>query len=243
MLLFSSATGAAQKTSAPTPDIAATYPVTLHERLNPSCELIQPVTLMQYKQYDALALAGSTDEIYSPELHKGDFVALSTTVPKEVAKSAKKSGFEVHVESTEVSRLNGQPMTNGSSCPDSQQATLDAKDRRNQRRVDLQRRPHELGPDVLPPTIIQSVQPESVANQKAPQSGGQPKVKFEGTVVLSAVVGIDGEVQNVRVLQSLNGQLDKKAVEAVQQWKYSPARIKGLPVPAEIAVEVAFHLY
>src|SRR5439155_8992316 len=71
MLLFSPVMVAAQRMSPPTPDVIATYLATLHEQLSPSCELIQPVTLIQYKQYDALALAGATDEIYSPEFRKG----------------------------------------------------------------------------------------------------------------------------------------------------------------------------
>jgi TPR repeat protein len=37
--------------------------------------------------------------------------------------------------------------------------------------------------------------------------------------------------------------LDEKAIEAVQQWKFSPALKNGDPVPVEIAVEVEFHLY
>lgn len=244
IILFSSVVVAAQQTSAPTPDKIATYPATLHEQLGPSCELTQPVTLIQYKQYDALVLADSTDETYSPEIRKGDFVALSAIVPKEAVKSAKKSGFEVRAESTEISGLNSKPMTNGSSCPDSQQVIAEAHNRRYERRFDLQRRLREVGSDgVLPPVIIQQVQPEPVANQKAPRPSGQQKVKFQGTVILLVVVGVEGKVQNVRVTQSLDAVLDKKAVEAVQQWKFSPARMKGLPVSAQIAVEVAFHLY
>jgi hypothetical protein len=51
---------AAQQTPAPMPDVIATYAVTLHQRLSPSCELIQPATLIQYKQYEAVALQGRT---------------------------------------------------------------------------------------------------------------------------------------------------------------------------------------
>ena len=229
VLLFSSVVVAAQQMSASAPDIVATYPATLHEKLSSSCELIQPVVLMQHKQYDALALGGATDEPYSPELRKSDYVALSNAVPKEVAKSAKKSGFEVQGESTEVSALYAKPTTNGSSCPDLQQTTAEATNRRYERRVELQKHFHDVGFEVLPPMIIQQVQPESVANQKAPQSSGQTNVKFEGTVILRTAIGIDGKVHNVSVLQSLDVVLDKKAVEAVQQRKFSPARMKACP--------------
>lgn len=243
VLLFSSVVVAAQHTSSPKPGIIATFPALLHEKLSSSCVLIQPVELRQYKQYDALALPASNDEVYSPELHKGDYVELSNAVPKEVAKSAKKSGFEVHTQSSELIQLNTKPVANGSSCADLQQVTAEANNQRYERRVNLQARVHDVGPDLLPPAIIQEVQPEPVAKQTGPQSKGQATAKYQGKVILGVVVGIDGRVQSVRVLHSLTAVLDKKAVEVVQQWKFSPARIKGLPVPAQMVVEVAFHLY
>jgi hypothetical protein len=161
LLLFSSVLVSAQQMSAPALRTIGSYPGTLHEKLSSSCELIQPVTLRQYKEFDALAFVGSSDETYSPELRKGDYVALSTAVPKQVAKSAKKSGFEVHAESIDVSGSNTTPTTNGSSCPDLQQASAEANNRRYERRADLQKHLHQVGFDAdLQPIIIQQVQPE-----------------------------------------------------------------------------------
>jgi TonB family protein len=241
-LLFSPMMVAAQQTPSPTPDVIATYPVTLHEQLSSSCELMQPVTLIQYKQYDAVALVGASDEVYSPELRKDDFLVLSTAVPNEVAKSAKKSGFKVRAESSEVSGQGANPVANGSSCSDSQQATADANNRRHERRVELQTRLHRVGSDVLPPVAIQQVQPESATNQQVAQSSGKPKLK-EGTVILAMVVGVEGGVQDVHVIRSLDVALDQRAMEAARQWKFSPARMNGLPVPVQIDVEVNFHLH
>lgn len=240
VVLSSPAVVAAQQTPVGMPDIIATYPAKLHEQLSPSCELIEPVTLIQHKQYHALELAGTTDEIYSPELRKGDFVALSTTVPKKVAQSAKKLGFDVRAESTEASGLSAKPMTNG-SCPDAQQAIADANNRRYQRRLELQAHLHRVGFDVLSPVPIQQLQPES-ANEEAAQSGGQVKAK-EGTVTLAMAVGVEGKVHDVQVVRSLDVVLDQKAIEVVRQWKFSPARMNGLPVPVQIEGEVKFRLH
>jgi|SRR5579862_9276361 len=239
--LFSPVIVAAQQTSVPMPGVIATYPVTLHEQLSPSCELIQPVILIQHEQYDAVALLGASDEIYSPELRKGDFVALSTAVPKKVTKSAKKSGFEVRAESSEASGPSAKPVTGG-SCFDSQQAIADANNRRHERRVELQTHLHNVGIDASTPVLIQQIHPESATNQQLAQSSGKPKVK-EGTVVLAMVVGVEGKVSDVHVVRSLDAVLDQRAIEAVRQWKFSPARMKGLPVPVQTDAEVNFDLH
>jgi len=102
--------------------------------------------------------------------------------------------------------------------------------------LELQAHIHRVGFDVLSPVPIQQVQPESV-NQGAAQSSGQVKAK-EGTVVLAMEVGVDGKVHDLQVLRSLDVVLDQKAIEAVRQWKFSPARMNGLPVPVQIQVEI-----
>ena len=67
--------------------------------------------------------------------------------------------------------------------------------------------------------------------------------KYQGTVTL----GLDrerGRVSNeCPHFSPLGCGLDAKAVQAVEGWKFKPARKKASPVAAEIAVEVDFHLY
>ncbi|MGA9542583.1 MAG: energy transducer TonB [Candidatus Sulfotelmatobacter sp.] len=64
----------------------------------------------------------------------------------------------------------------------------------------------------------------------------------EGVSVLSIVIGEDGSVRSVKVLKSLDRDLDGKAIEAVKQWKFEPATKRGVPVAVEMAVQVNFHL-
>jgi protein TonB len=69
------------------------------------------------------------------------------------------------------------------------------------------------------------------------------KAKYQGTVVLWLVVSADGRPQQIRIQRSLGMGLDEKAIEAVKQWKFDPARKDGQPVPVMINVEVNFRLY
>lgn len=69
------------------------------------------------------------------------------------------------------------------------------------------------------------------------------KAKFQGIVVLVLVVGKDGRPYNIHVRQSLGMGLDEKAIDAVKNWRFRPARFNGQPVATRIAVQVDFHLY
>ncbi len=69
------------------------------------------------------------------------------------------------------------------------------------------------------------------------------KAKYQGTVVLWLVVDAAGRPQQIRVQRALGMGLDEKAIEAVKQWKFDPARKDGQAVPVMINVEVNFRLY
>jgi TonB family protein len=69
------------------------------------------------------------------------------------------------------------------------------------------------------------------------------KAKWQGTVVLWVIVGPDGKPRDIRIQRSLGMGLDEKAIEAVRQWKFDPAKKDGQPVAVQINVEVNFRLY
>jgi TonB family protein len=56
------------------------------------------------------------------------------------------------------------------------------------------------------------------------------------------VVRSDGMVGNVKVMQGLGGGLDQRAIDAVRQWRFSPARRFGTPVDVMVEVAVEFKL-
>ena len=69
------------------------------------------------------------------------------------------------------------------------------------------------------------------------------KARWQGVVVLKIVVGPDGRTHEAQVLRSLGLGLDEKALEAVKQWRFEPAKKDGQNVAVLVSVEVAFHLY
>jgi protein TonB len=64
----------------------------------------------------------------------------------------------------------------------------------------------------------------------------------QGTVVLSAVIGKDGAVQNVKVVSSGSPLLDQAAIDAVKQWKYRPYILNGNAVEVDTTMTINFVL-
>ena len=69
------------------------------------------------------------------------------------------------------------------------------------------------------------------------------KAKYQGTCILWLIVGPDGKPRDIKVARALGMGLDEKAIEAVRNWKFSPAMKDGKPVAVQINVEVNFRLY
>ena len=61
----------------------------------------------------------------------------------------------------------------------------------------------------------------------------------QGEVVLQAVIGKDGTIQNLHVVSG-HPMLIKSAADAVQQWRYRPYMLNGEPVEVETQVRVSF---
>jgi len=71
-----------------------------------------------------------------------------------------------------------------------------------------------------------------------PEAGRE---RIEGSVVLLAVIGKDGTVQDVRVESGLP-VLAQAAINAVKQWRYKPYLIDGEPVEIDSRITINFTL-
>ena len=59
---------------------------------------------------------------------------------------------------------------------------------------------------------------------------------------MEIVVRRDGSVGDVRVVRALGAGLDQRAVAAVKQWRFAPARRRGAAVDVLVEVAVEFTL-
>jgi len=93
--------------------------------------------------------------------------------------------------------------------------------------------PLRVGVEVREPRKIKNVAPEyPVLAQRA---------RVSGVVIIEAVIGPDGHVQETTVLRGVP-MLDSAAIAAVRQWVYTPTLLRGIPVTVVMTVTVTFNL-
>jgi TonB family protein len=94
--------------------------------------------------------------------------------------------------------------------------------------------PYRPGSGITPPGLLREVKPQYTEEAR--------RLGVEGDVVLEIVVRADGSVGAITILQRLGSGLDQRAVEAVRQWRFSPAKRYGTPVDVLVEVAVEFKL-
>ena len=90
----------------------------------------------------------------------------------------------------------------------------------------------------VPARIAEANLAYDVAPKYPPEAG---RARIEGTVVLLAVIGKDGTVQDVRVQSGLS-VLAQAAIAAVKQWRYRPYLLNGEPVEVDSQITINFNL-
>lgn len=67
--------------------------------------------------------------------------------------------------------------------------------------------------------------------------------KLNGTVVLKIAVTADGRAENAQVVKGPGHGLEQKFIEAVKNWRFTPADgPDGTPVACQVEVEATFHI-
>ena len=91
---------------------------------------------------------------------------------------------------------------------------------------------YELEEGIKPPRLVHQINPDYSRVRG---------VRVKGSVVISVVVTSQGTTKDPRVVQSLHPDVDRCAVEAVQQWRFAPAQKDGKAVAVRVTIELEFH--
>lgn len=94
-------------------------------------------------------------------------------------------------------------------------------------------KPVVVGGNIKPPIRTRYVAPEypSIALS----------VRKQGVVIIEAIIGTDGKVEEARVLRPMP-LLEEAALAAVRSWEYTPTLLNGQPTPVIMTVTVQFTL-
>jgi len=90
-----------------------------------------------------------------------------------------------------------------------------------------------VGGDIKEPKKIKDVKPVYPETAKA--------TNIQGIMIIEIIIGTDGSVNEAKVLRPVP-ELDRAAIDAVMQWKYTPTLLNGEPVKVIMTVTVTFTL-
>jgi TonB family protein len=92
-----------------------------------------------------------------------------------------------------------------------------------------------LGGDIQAARLLNKVQPLYPAAARA--------AGIQGTVILHAVIGMDGKPLSLRIMNiQADPELARAAVEAVSQWRYQPTLLNRQPIEVDTTINVNFSL-
>ena len=94
--------------------------------------------------------------------------------------------------------------------------------------------PYRPGSGIEPPRLLREI--------KATYTEEARRANVTGDVLMEVVVRADGTVTSARVTRGLGYGLDERAVAAVRQWRFAPARRLGVPVDVAVEVAMEFNL-
>lgn len=106
---------------------------------------------------------------------------------------------------------------------------------------------YHVNKEVTAPKLMYSVEPEFTEQAR--------KRKLSGATTVRFIVNADGTVRDPHVTKSAADRftnnkdraaaatLDEKALQAISQYRFEPARFQGKPVPCWLTTEVDFQVF
>jgi TonB family protein len=93
--------------------------------------------------------------------------------------------------------------------------------------------PLRVGGNIKPPVKLKDVKPAYPPDAMA--------AKVSGVIILEAVINTSGQVVKARVLRG-DPMLNQAAIDAVEQWEFTPTLLNGVPTPIMMTVTVNFQV-
>jgi protein TonB len=94
--------------------------------------------------------------------------------------------------------------------------------------------PHRPGGAVTAPRALVEVKPTYTTNALFN--------KVQGSVLLEFIVTREGRPSQIRVVRSLDPELDQQAISAASQWRFEPGRVAGGPVDVLVTLVLDFSI-
>jgi len=91
---------------------------------------------------------------------------------------------------------------------------------------------YDLAAGMTPPRVTKQVNPHYSTNRG---------VRAVGSVLLALVVTSKGLPKDPHVIKGLDPDLDQSALNAVKEWRFSPAEKNGKPVAVRVSLQIQFH--
>ena len=88
---------------------------------------------------------------------------------------------------------------------------------------------------VTSPRLVYSKHIDLPSDELPAYMGGSAKI------ALKIKLDETGSPTNIRVLHSINPEVDARVVEAVQQFRWAPALLNNKPVPIDLTLNVEIH--
>jgi hypothetical protein len=86
---------------------------------------------------------------------------------------------------------------------------------------------------------VGELRPPFPRKKEAPQWPAELSARYRGQLmVVYGVIGRNGKLLNMRMMQTPNPELNQALFKALQQWLFSPAHMNGQPVAVEILLGV-----
>ena len=178
------------------------------------------------------AFVGLPSGDYAIEVRQIGFAVLKDSVT--IASRSVDKALQLQVGSLEesVTVSNRSQPSAGLSGDDLLAATQRAEDRNQKALAACAAAQSPVGGRILAPTPLVHVNPIYPESLKGQQIGG--------VVIMEALIGANGTIEDVRVLRTPHTDLSSAAIDAVRQWTFSSTLLNCTPIPVKMMVTMNF---